>query len=58
MLQQMADLPPDRLEPGPPFTSVGVDTFGPWNITARRTMGGQSNNRRWAVHVLLHLQFT
>ena len=27
--QLMADLPLDRLTPGPPFSSVGVDTFGP-----------------------------
>lgn len=27
--QKMADLPSDRIDPGPPFTSVGVDTFGP-----------------------------
>lgn len=49
MLQQMADLPADRLEPGPPFTSVGVDTFGPWHIVTRRTRGGQANSKRWAV---------
>lgn len=49
MFQQMADLPLDRLQPGPPFTSVGVDTFGPWSIVARRTRGGQANSKRWAV---------
>ena len=49
MLQQMADLPADRLEPGPPFTSVGVDTFGPWQIVTRRTRGGQANSKCWAV---------
>ena len=27
--QRMADLPADRLEPGPPFTYCGVDFFGP-----------------------------
>lgn len=30
--QKMSDLPKDRLEPGPPFTNVGLDVFGPWNI--------------------------
>lgn len=48
-VQKMADLPADRLEPGPPFTNVGVDTFGPWEVTTRRTRGGQANNKRWAV---------
>lgn len=28
----MADLPEDRLTPGPPFSSVGVDSFGPWEV--------------------------
>lgn len=49
MFQQMADLPADRLQPGPPFTSVGVDTFGPWQIVTRSTRGGHANSKRWAV---------
>lgn len=47
--QLMADLPADRLQPTPPFTYVGVDTFGPWAIVTRRTRGGQANSKRWAV---------
>ena len=47
--QKMSELPPDRLQPGPPFTSVGVDCFGPWQIVTRRTRGGQANSKRWAV---------
>lgn len=47
--QKMADLPEDRLEQTPPFTYVGVDTFGPWQIITRRTRGGQANSKRWAV---------
>lgn len=47
--QKMSDLPPDRLQPSPPFTYVGVDTFGPWTVVARRTRGGQSLNKRWAI---------
>ena len=47
--QIMANLPADRLTPGPPFTSVGVDAFGPWDIVTRRTRGGSANNKRWAV---------
>lgn len=45
----MANLPEDRLTPGPPFTFVGVDTFGPWDVTARRTRGGIAMNKRWAI---------
>ncbi|CAM1323262.1 Uncharacterised protein r2_g3176 [Pycnogonum litorale] len=47
--QKMADLPRDRLTPSPPFTYVGVDTFGPWPVVTRRTRGGQANSKRWAV---------
>lgn len=47
--QIMADLPQDRLSPGPPFSSVGVDTFGPWEVAARRTRGGLAHAKRWAV---------
>ncbi|VDI30170.1 Hypothetical predicted protein [Mytilus galloprovincialis] len=28
---------------------IGVDTFGPWNVIARRTRGGQANHKRWAI---------
>ena len=47
----MPDLPCDRLTPGPPFTSVGADTFGPWEITSRRTRsrGGLALSKRWAI---------
>ncbi|XP_069129320.1 uncharacterized protein [Argopecten irradians] len=47
--QQMSDLPRDRLVPGPPFTSVGVDCFGPWQVSTRRTRGGIAKAKRWAV---------
>ncbi|XP_033728036.1 uncharacterized protein LOC117317344 [Pecten maximus] len=46
---RMADLPVDRLSPGPPFSFVGVDTFGPWSVTARKTRGGLANQKRWAI---------
>ena len=45
----MADLPPQRTTPAPPFTYVGVDVFGPWHVVARRTRGGVAQNKRWAV---------
>lgn len=34
--QKMADLPEDRLEPSPPFTSCGMDCFGPFMIRKGR----------------------
>ena len=47
--QKMADLPLDRLTPGPPFTGVGVDVFGPWSVVTRKTRGGAAQSKRWAV---------
>ena len=47
--QKMADLPPERLNLSPPFTYVGLDVFGPWAVTARRTRGGLAESRRWAL---------
>ncbi|KAI3371610.1 hypothetical protein L3Q82_024181 [Scortum barcoo] len=47
--QQMAALPAERLQVAPHFTYVGVDVFGPWDIVSRRTRGGVSNSKRWAV---------
>ena len=47
--QLMADLPEDRLRPGPPFTSVGIDTFGPWSVCTRKTRGGTACSKRWAL---------
>lgn len=47
--QIMADLPVDRLSPGPPFSYVGVDVFGPWEVVARRTRGGIAHSKRWAA---------
>ena len=44
--QLMADLPLDRLTPGPPFSSVGVDTFGPWEVVTRKTRGGAALKSR------------
>ena len=36
-LQKMADLPPDRVNPGmPPFTYVGYDCFGPFMVKRKR----------------------
>ena len=48
-VQNMSGLPDDRVHPTPPFTYIGVDTFGPWEIVSRRTRGGQANSKRWAL---------
>lgn len=47
--QKMSDLPLDRLTKDPPFTNVGLDVFGPWTISSRRTRGGHVENKCWAV---------
>lgn len=47
--QLMADLPGERLQVAPPFTYVGVDVFEPWDVVSRRTRGGHTNSKRWAV---------
>ena len=47
--QITAELPTDRVAPGPPFSYVGVDVFGPWQIVSRRTRGGTAQSKRWAV---------
>ncbi|XP_063047286.1 uncharacterized protein LOC134441024 [Engraulis encrasicolus] len=48
-VQKMSDLPADRLAMDPPFTHVGLDAFGPWTVTTRRTRGGAAESKRWAV---------
>ncbi|XP_045163793.2 uncharacterized protein LOC123528108 [Mercenaria mercenaria] len=47
--QKMSDLPVDHVKEAKPFSFVGVDVFGPWQIVSRRTRGGQANSKRWAV---------
>ncbi|CAB4006040.1 Hypothetical predicted protein [Paramuricea clavata] len=44
--QKMADLPSERITPSAPFTFVGLDVFGPWEVTARRTRGGHAYNNK------------
>ncbi|XP_026109799.1 uncharacterized protein LOC113082140 [Carassius auratus] len=45
----MANLPEDRLTMEPPFTRVGLDVFGPWSVVTRKTRGGVTESKRWAV---------
>ena len=47
--QKMSDLPFERVVQASPFSYVGVDVFGPWQIVSRRTRGGQALSKRWAV---------
>ncbi|XP_062823603.1 uncharacterized protein LOC134295352 [Anolis carolinensis] len=47
--QLMAELPQDKTLTDPPFSHVGIDVFGPWEIVTRKTRGGVVNNKRWAV---------
>lgn len=47
--QKMADLPSVRVRQSPPFTYVGVDMFGHWEIVTRKTRGGSANSKRWAI---------
>lgn len=47
--QKMSDLPLERVEQVSPFSYVGVDVFGPWQIVSRRTRGGNAASKRWAV---------
>ncbi|TKS65471.1 hypothetical protein D9C73_028149 [Collichthys lucidus] len=47
--QIMSDLPEDRMCTDPPFTCVGLDVFGPWPVTVRKTRAGQAEAKRWAV---------
>ncbi len=42
--QRMADLPPERLEPSPPFTFCGMDCFGPF-----LTKQGRKENKRYGL---------
>lgn len=44
--QKMADLPVDRLTSELPFTTVGLDVFGPWSIMTR---GGGADSKHWVV---------
>ena len=43
-MSKMADLPCDRLKPGPPLLQ-----FGPWETTSMKTRGGLALSKRWAM---------
>lgn len=46
--QLLSDLPEDLLTPGPPFSSVGLDTLEPWEVLASRTKGRLVYAKSWA----------
>ncbi|KAK0130929.1 hypothetical protein N1851_034390 [Merluccius polli] len=43
-IQRMADLPPERVEPSPPFTYSGMDCFGPFF-----TKQGRKEHKRYGL---------
>ena len=43
----MADLPPDRLDPAPPFTNVGLNIFG--DLNGKATRSHIAENIIWVV---------
>lgn len=47
--QQIADLPPEHLQQGPPFTYVGLDVFIPLGVMVRCTRGGSAYSKRWVI---------
>ena len=49
LTQHMADLPVDRTETHPPFTNVGIDVFGPWQIQVKKLRGSAANAKRWGL---------
>ncbi|XP_028412002.1 uncharacterized protein LOC114534734 [Dendronephthya gigantea] len=49
LTQHMADLPVDRVEAHPPFTNVGLDVFGPWQIQVKKLRGRAASAKRWGL---------
>lgn len=49
--QQMGQLPPDRVQPNPPFAITGVDYAGPVSIVGRRTRGAKQSKGYIALFV-------
>ena len=44
--QFMADLPPDRVNPAPPFLHTGLDVMGPWKVRDGVTTRRNSAERK------------
>ncbi len=45
----MSDLPRDRMETSAPFTNIGLDVFGPWDIRERTSTRRSSGQKCWAI---------
>lgn len=46
----MSDLPEELILDGnPPFSFIGIDIFGPWEVITRKIRGGSANSKRWAA---------
>ena len=37
------------METHPPFTNVGMDVFGPWQIQVKKLRGSAANAKRWSL---------
>ena len=46
---KMGNFPESPMKPSHPFTYVGVDAFGPWEIITRKNRGDSVNSKRWAI---------
>ena len=55
LTQQMADLPKDRLEQVPPFVNSGLDVFGPFYVSERRSTRNSYGQRKVWVLILVCL---
>lgn len=44
----MSDLPEERLKLDPPFSYVGLDVFGPWEVISKQQEVGS------VVHMYVH----
>lgn len=47
--QLMADLPADRVEECPPFSNVGIDTFGPYIVHGGTSTRGSRAKKVWVL---------
>ena len=46
---KMACLPAARISRSPPFSFIGIDVMGPWNVVLRKTRGHKASTKRWGL---------